>query len=206
MKNAATFAEEQLLWNTGKQAIVGLDEVGRGSWAGPVVVAGVIFPPFINLDFAVADSKLLSPQTRQSLVEKIYASALHCAICEIPVSTINTVGIGEATQIAFRNAITKLKDYYDFILIDAFYINEIPRAIQKPIVHGDRISASIAAASIIAKVYRDAIMTQLHVSFPNYNFDIHKGYGTKAHQQAIKDHGLSDVHRKSFSLEKYCLP
>lgn len=206
MLKTATFQEEQSYWNTGKKAIVGLDEVGRGSWAGPVVVAGVIFPSDCVLDFALADSKLLSPQIRENLVDKIKQASIAYAVSEVSVVAINKQGIGKATQRAFRKTLAKLKDLYDFIFVDAFYVNHISKNIQKPIIHGDQISATIAAASIIAKVYRDGLMVKLHETYPNYRFDIHKGYGTKAHQQAIRNFGLSEVHRTSFALTKYCRP
>lgn len=202
----ATFDLEQLQWQQGKKAIVGIDEVGRGSWAGPVVVAGVIFPPFCELAFDVADSKLLSPKVRRALVPKITTSAVASVIVEVDTPIINRYGIGEATHIAFRKVLKQLQTVYDFIFMDAFYIRHVKKSQQQAIIHGDALSASVAAASILAKVRRDSIMTVLDKTYPQYGFAIHKGYGTKLHQQALRAHGLSNIHRRSFRIEKYtCL-
>lgn len=200
----ATFAKEQEYWDKGYQAIVGIDEVGRGSWAGPVVCAGVVFSPNCVLDFNLADSKLLPAKKREELSKRISESACAYTIAETAVEVINEVGIGQATQITFRKVLDQLHQAYDFIFMDAFYINQINKSVQLPIPHGDQISASIAAASIIAKVYRDNLLTKLHDQYPAYGFNKHMGYGTKAHQEAIKQHGLSSIHRTSFRLEKFC--
>jgi ribonuclease HII len=198
-----TLEIEQSLWQNGYNLIAGIDEVGRGCFAGPVVVGAVIFPKGCELLKGVADSKLLKPLIRETLSEEIKKFAASWAIAEIDVPVINKVGIGKATQIAFFNVVKLLKQAPDFILIDAFAIANISPEIQKPIVNGDKICASISAASIIAKVYRDQLMTKLHNQFPEYGFAQHKGYGTKQHREAIKIHGLSKLHRTSFNLEKF---
>ena len=113
------------------------------------------------------------------------------------------MGIGKATQMAFRKTIHLLSKVPDFILIDAFYVSHLNRKRQKPIKDGDKICASISAASIIAKVYRDKLMKKLHKKYPQYGFAKHKGYGTTKHQEAIKRHGLSRIHRRSFNLSKF---
>lgn len=198
-----TFDEEQLLWNEGIAHIAGVDEVGRGCFAGPVVTAAVIMPRNFTATDEINDSKLLSAKKREKLAAIIKAHAVAYAIAEISVDIINQIGIGRATQQAFHLAITKLSVPPEFILMDAFYIQTIAREIQKPIIHGDQKSISIAAASIIAKVYRDKLMQQLHKQYILYDFATNKGYGTKKHREAIKQFGLCALHRTSFNLEKY---
>jgi ribonuclease HII len=198
-----TLNEEKLLWNQGLTNIAGVDEVGRGCFAGPVVAAAVIFPKdFEGID-GINDSKLLTALKREALDGIIKAKALAYSIAEIPVAIINDLGIGRATQQAFHKAITDLKVLYDHILIDAFYIDGLPEHKQKPIIHGDRKSTSIAAASIIAKVYRDQRMKELHPQYAVYDFFTNKGYGTKKHREAIKQYGLCPLHRTSFNLNKF---
>lgn len=203
----ATLDEERKLWKTGFNLVCGVDEVGRGCFAGPVVVGAVIFPRGVELPpEQIADSKLLTPNQRIKTVDLIKSKALAWAVVEVGVPTINKVGIGKATQMAFRKVIKTLEKQPDFVLMDAFYINRLiglTRKNQKPIIHGDQISISIAAASILAKVYRDALMKKYHQKYPNYHFGKHKGYGTKLHQEAIRKYGLTRIHRKSFNLEKF---
>ncbi len=194
---------EKDLWNSGYSLVCGLDEVGRGSFAGPVVVGAVIFPQGIRLPEGIRDSKLVKPEKRKILASQIKDCASDFSIAEVSVEIINRVGIGKATQIAFYQAIKSLKLDPEYLLIDAFYVDNIDRKKQKPILHGDGICMSIAAASIIAKVYRDELMEKLSEDYPEYNFAKHKGYGTKEHQQAIKKHGLSKIHRTSFNLDKF---
>lgn len=205
-----TLKLEQKLWKSGYRYIAGLDEVGRGSFAGPVVVGAVVFPSphdrrgkdFQMID-GLADSKLLKPRLREQLESRIKNQALCWSIGEISVRHINRQGIGKATQMAFRKAIKSLEKSPDCILIDAFYIKHVNRKKQKPIRDGDKICASISAASIIAKVYRDKLMRKLHRKYPEYGFAKHKGYGTKRHREAIKKYGLSRIHRKSFNLARF---
>lgn len=199
----ADFSLETPLWSQGFNLICGIDEVGRGCFAGPVVAGAVIFPPNSNLIDGIADSKLLKPSKREDLAKEIKDKAEAWAVGEISVEDINKFGIGQATQMAFSKAAENLKKAADFFLIDAFYVKSLDKLKQKPVPGGDRISASIAAASIIAKVYRDDLMQKLHMNFPDYGFDKHKGYGTNFHRQMIKKFGLSDLHRKSFKLDKF---
>jgi ribonuclease HII len=196
----ADLSYEKKLWREGYQSVVGVDEVGRGSWAGPVVTATVIFPAAFKPTFQLADSKLLSIKRRLELDEAIKNNAVGFAIGEVGLPHINRYGIGRSTQQGFRKALAGLSINPDFLLIDAFYIKYLPKKNQLPIVKGDQKSFSIAAASIIAKVYRDQLMEKLSLDYPNYGFEKHKGYGTKAHQEAIKIHGFSPLHRKSFDL------
>ncbi len=196
---------ERKLWNSGYTHICGLDEVGRGCFAGPVVVGAVVFPQDIVLPEGIADSKLLKPRQREKLAELIKEQALVWSIAEISVTAINKVGIGKATQMAFRKALKLLPKKADFVLIDAFYVNHLNRKRQKPVKDGDKICASVSAASIIAKVYRDKLMKKLHQKYPQYGFAKHKGYGTKQHQEAIKKYGLARIHRKSFDLQRFLI-
>ncbi len=199
----STFNIELSLWKQGYCCVAGLDEVGRGCFAGPVVVGAVIFPPNAILLDGIADSKLLKPRQREILTIAIKKQALSWSVAEISVSFINKIGIGKATQMAFRKAIKNLNKSPDYVLIDAFYVQHLSRKKQKPVKDGDKICASISAASIIAKVYRDELMRKLHYKYPQYGFAKHKGYGTKLHQDAIKKYGLTKIHRKSFNLKKF---
>lgn len=194
---------ENKLWDFGYSYIAGLDEVGRGSFAGPVVVGAVIFPKNCIIPEGLADSKLLRPRQRQKICEEIKKCALSWSVAEISVPIINKLGIGKATQMAFRKALQLLPVQADYVLIDAFYIKHFNRKKQKAIKKGDKICASISAASIIAKVYRDKLMKRLHLQYPKYRFGKHKGYGTRLHQEMIREYGLTRTHRKSFNLEKF---
>lgn len=194
---------ETKLWKSGYSLVCGLDEVGRGSFAGPVVVGAVIFPVNSLLIEGVADSKLLKPRQREKLAGWIKGEAVSWAVAEIGVSVINRVGIGKATQMAFRKAIKSLDKRPEFVLIDAFYIKHLNRKRQNAIKDGDSLCASISAASIIAKVHRDKLMKKLHKKYPRYGFSRHKGYGTRKHQEAIRKFGLSKIHRKSFDLSRF---
>lgn len=202
----ASLRLEKKLWHKGFKLVCGVDEVGRGSFAGPVVVGAVIFPPNVILPEGLADSKLLKPRQREQLAIRIKNQALCGAVAKIGVAAINRVGIGNATHMAFRKAIRLLEQKPDFVLIDAFYIKHLNRKKQQLIKDGDKICASIAAASILAKVYRDKLMKKLHRKYPDYGFARHKGYGTKFHQQALAKYGLSELHRRSFNLEKFLQP
>jgi ribonuclease HII len=201
-----TFNEESFFWKQGLKHIAGVDEVGRGCFAGPVVTAAVILPPTFASSKPINDSKKLSSKVRTELAEIIKQQAIAYAIAEVSVEVINQIGIGKATQIAFVQAVKQLSQIPDHILIDAFYILDLPRANQKPIIRGDGISISIAAASIIAKVYRDKLMEKLHIQYEQYDFATNKGYGTKKHRDAIGKYGLCDLHRTSFNLQKFVTP
>lgn len=189
--------------------VVGIDEVGRGAWAGPVVAGGVVFAPETKIPKGVTinDSKQLTSPQREKAASWIRQNSLAWGIGEAPVSVINRVGMGKATKMAFRRAISQLADKSvksikpDFLLIDAFYIpyvRGLRRKNQKAIINGDEKSISIAAASILAKVYRDALMHKLSERYRLYKWGNNKGYGTKKHQSAIKKYGLTRFHRKAF--------
>lgn len=183
--------------------VCGIDEVGRGCFAGPLVAGAVVFPSNSTLITGIADSKLLSAASRKSLESRIKELAVAWAIGEVSSEVIDKRGIMQATQAAFYLAVKNLAKVCDFFLVDAFPLKFVDLNKQKSIISGDKISASIAAASIIAKVYRDELMEKLHLSMPEYGFDKHKGYGTIFHREMIKKFGLSSLHRKSFSLEKF---
>lgn len=202
-----TLKEEKDLWQKGYRYVVGLDEAGRGSWAGPVVAAAVIFPtncrassltPAQISPLRIRDSKQLRGHQRAQLDEFIRRNCLAFTISEISVKTINREGIVKASQRAFRKCLKEIRPVPDFVLIDAFFIKHLAKKNQKPIIKGDQKSLSIAAASIVAKVYRDNLMVKLHQADPRYHFDLHKGYGTKIHQEAIRKYGLSRDHRNTF--------
>ncbi len=197
---AAHFQYEKELWKKGVEFVAGVDEVGRGSWAGPVVAAAVVFPKNINFAEELYDSKLVLPRHRERLSRLIhqYALAIGLGVVEVPV--INKLGIGKATQRAFRKAIFQLTSVPSWILIDAFYIKHLKKDNQLPIKKGDTIAASIAAASIVAKVYRDSLMRKLGRLYPEYGFGVNKGYGTAFHQEAIRKYKLCKAHRLSFNL------
>jgi ribonuclease HII len=198
-----TFDYEKKLWQQGLQYIAGVDEVGRGCFAGPVVAAAVILPSGFNATDKINDSKKLSPKVRTELATIIKEHALSFAIAEVSVDVINNVGIGKAAQQAFVNAVNSLRIKPEHILIDAFMIQALQKNKQTAIIYGDSISISIAAASIIAKVYRDQLMEKLSDDYQAYDFFSNKGYGTKKHRDAIGKYGLCDLHRTSFNLEKF---
>jgi len=191
---------EKDLWNQGYRFIAGIDEAGRGSWAGPVVAAAVVFSPNIKVPEGLRDSKLLTPKKREELDEQIREVAVGFAIGEVSVEGIEKRGIAVATQMAMRRALRDLDPEPDFSLIDYFTIQYIKKSSQKAVKKGDLHCVSIAAASIVAKVYRDNLMRQFDEDeeFGVYQFGKHKGYGTKSHQEAIREFGVCRIHRVSF--------
>lgn len=195
-----TLKVEKSLWKKGFTNVVGIDEVGRGSWAGPLVAAGVILPKNFIAPKNFADSKQISPQLRTQFDKIIRQQAKCVAVAEISHSTINKIGVGIANQMAFRKVLKLLAVPADFVLVDALHIKYLAKSIQNPIKHGDQIVTSIAAASIVAKVYRDNLMQGLAKNFPKYGFEKHKGYGTKIHQDAILKYGFCNIHRTSYNL------
>lgn len=195
-----TLKIEKELWDKGYRFVAGIDEVGRGAWAGPVVAAAVIFPPSIEIPQGLCDSKLLPPPKREELAKEIKEMAVSFAVGQIPVSIIEKKGISTATQMAMRQALRRLSSTVDFVLIDYFSLKYLKKSCQQAIKKGDVCCASIAAASIIAKVYRDFLMRQFDKDkkLRVYQFGKHKGYGTKLHQEAIARFGVSWAHRISF--------
>lgn len=195
-----SLALENKFWLAGYHFIAGIDEVGRGAWAGPLVVAAVILPVNFKIPVGLADSKLLKPEQRVILAKIIKEKAVATSISEISAKRIDKVKMAKATHEAFRRAVKGLTPCPDFCLIDAFYIKHFARKRQSAVKNGDKICASIAAASIIAKVYRDKVMRSLHFKYPIYGFAKHKGYGTKFHQEAIRKFGFCQIHRMSYDL------
>ena len=176
--------------------VVGIDEAGRGPLAGPVVASAVI----LNLDNpidGINDSKALSEKKRNELFKIINEKAIAIGIGIIDNFTIDRINILNATKEAMKAALSKITEYYDLILVDYIKMNNWPKQ-AIPIVKGDAKSASIAAASIIAKVTRDSIMAEYHDLYPQYNFASHKGYPTKEHIKNISIHGPCKIHRLSF--------
>jgi ribonuclease HII len=193
---------ERNLYRMGYRSIAGVDEAGRGPLAGPVVAAAVIFPSDTRID-GVRDSKLLSPQKRTYLAEKIREKAIAVGIGVVDHSVIDRINILRATNEAVRKAIESLDSHPDLLLIDGKFIDcDLYRVVS--LVKGDVLCHSVAAASIIAKTERDLIMRQLHIQYPQYGFDRHKGYPTAEHREAIALHGFSPVHRRTFHLKHEC--
>lgn len=194
---------EQPLWDQNKQYIAGIDEVGMGAWAGPLVIGAVIFPVNFIPSFKLADSKQLTKKKRANLVSLIEASATSYAVIEVIVDEINQQGLAASVQIGYQRVIKALKFTPDFLLIDALKLKSWPSDKQQGIIKGDQQSISIAAASILAKEYRDNLMRQLHLVEPRYAFQTNVGYGTQAHRDAIARHGLSSHHRIGYDLTKW---
>lgn len=201
MKVAATFDYENTLWKQNKKHIVGIDEVGRGAWAGPLVAGAVVFPKNFQTKERFFDSKLLTEKQRQQTSKIIYSEAVSFGIGQVTVEEITSLGLTSATQLAYQRALNQLNLTPDHYLIDAFYLKHLDKLNQTPIVHGDYLCASIAAASIIAKVYRDQLMIKLSRIYQSYNFQNNKGYGTKFHQNALSQFGLSDLHRRNYNFQ-----
>lgn len=186
---------EQEYWTRGL-LVGGMDEVGRGPLAGPVVVAYVVMPPE-PLIKGVNDSKKLSEKRRNQLYPLIKEQAVYCATASASHDEIDEMNILNATKLAFKRAFESSNSTVSDVLIDAVTGLEI-KAIQHPIVHGDALSYSIAAASIIAKVERDEFMVELDKMYPQYGFIRNKGYGTAEHIKALKEFGPCPYHRRTF--------
>ena len=192
------FSFEKKLWKKEYRVVAGVDEVGRGALAGPVVAGAVAFSPGASVLVRIDDSKKLTSKQREKAYFWIRKNALVYGIGKASVVQIDKFGIKKATEIAFRKAIKNCAKRVDFLLIDAFfipYVRGLRRKNQLAIINGDEKSVSIAAASIIAKVYRDRLMTKLN---GKYGWEKNKGYGTKDHQNALRKYGATRLHRKLF--------
>ena len=187
---------EKMYYGQGYQRIAGVDEVGRGPLAGPVVAAAVILPKD-GIGEELFDSKKISSKKREELYGIILSKALEVGIGTIGQEEIDFLNIFQATLKAMALAIENLPIPPDFVLIDGPHGLRLPIP-QKPIRKGDQLSNSIAAASIVAKVTRDRMMLECHQKYPQYNFAKHKGYGTKEHRRAIEKFGVCELHRKTF--------
>jgi ribonuclease HII len=181
----------------GFRFIAGVDEVGRGCLAGAVVVAAVILDLSKPIPAGLNDSKKLAAKKRATLNEEIRQNAVAFSIAQVEADEIDRINILQATKKAMRLAIESLKPKADFLLIDAIELKDL-KLPQKAIIHGDAISASIAAASIVAKTYRDSLMQEMDKLYPAYGFAKHVGYGTKTHFEALKTYGACPLHRRSF--------
>ena len=176
--------------------IGGGDEVGRGCLAGPVVASIVILDPK-KIDKRIDDSKKLNAKLKQELSQYIKSNCIDCEVGIVDANIIDEINIYQATKLAFGRAFEKLKKKPNYLLLDAMTVESIP-VNQKSLIKGDQLSYSIAAASILAKVYRDELMLKYDDQFPGYGFKSNKGYGTKVHLEAIKNLGPCEIHRKSF--------
>ncbi|MBS3943656.1 MAG: ribonuclease HII [Dethiobacter sp.] len=192
-------AEERIFWNQGVEFVAGVDEAGRGPLAGPVVSAAVILPPVTVMFAGLNDSKLLAKEKRDLLYDQIMDNAIAVGVGAGSVAEIEKINIFMATMLSMRRALADLKVLPGAVLVDGCPIREISIR-QKAIVRGDRLSLSIAAASVIAKVIRDRYMLDLHDRYPVYGFSRHKGYATKEHRRALADYGPCPEHRLSFNL------
>ncbi len=190
---------ERELLAKGYRYIAGVDEVGRGPLAGPVVCAAVIMPldETLLID-GVDDSKKLSEKKREILSELIKERAIAYTVYEVSEKTIDEINILEATKLGMKKALEGLAVTPDIVLTDGNMTLDIPHK-QQSIVHGDALSYSIGAASIVAKVYRDRLMEEFAKLYPAYCFEKNKGYGTAAHIAAIKEQGLCPIHRRTFT-------
>ncbi|MBR3255964.1 MAG: ribonuclease HII [Clostridia bacterium] len=189
---------EQDFHKQGYKYICGIDEAGRGPLAGPVVVASAIMPEESMIE-GVNDSKKVSEKKRELLYEKIIEEAISYSVAIISEKEIDKVNILNATKEGLTQTLVGLKTKPDLILVDALDKIDTLGISFKPIIKGDALVYSISCASIIAKVTRDRIMRQMDEIYPEYGFAGHKGYGTAKHIQAIKEYGLCDIHRKSFT-------
>jgi len=206
-----TFAFERPLWRQGLELVAGVDEVGRGPLAGPVAAAAVILPPSARADARpsgrfrwlrrVRDSKQLAAPAREELTALIHRHALAAAVAFVPVEHVDRIGIAEASRQAMLAALGDLACRPQHVLIDAFHLRAC-RLPQTAIIGGDALSLSIACASIIAKVARDAVMAEHDGRYPGYGFATNKGYGTPEHFDALDRLGPCPLHRRSFSPVK----
>lgn len=192
---------EEEYYAKGLSLICGVDEAGRGPLAGPVCAAAVILPPHADIP-GLNDSKKLTDKKRRELFPLIMEKAVAYGIAFADHREIDEINILQATYLAMQRAIDALTVRPEYALIDGNRAKDFGLPVQT-VVHGDSLSASIAAASILAKVTRDDLMVQLAQKYPQYGFEIHKGYGTKAHYEALASHGPSAVHRMSFLKKLY---
>ena len=197
-----TLTYETRLWARGYARVAGLDEAGRGAWAGPVVAAAVILPPddphLLRHLAGVRDSKQLAAARREALLGVIVEHALAWGVGAVPPADIDTIGIVPATHRAMALALQALSPPADYLLLDYVSLHD-PALPQQSLPQGDARVLSIAAASIVAKVSRDRMMVELDARFPGYGFARHKGYGTALHQAMLAALGPSMVHRRSFA-------
>ena len=196
MKVRAFRTLENTLRRMGFNHVAGVDEVGRGCLAGPVVAAAVILDPHRYIP-RICDSKTVTPLEREQLYAKITRAAVAWGVAASAPAEIDSVNIHQASLRAMQRAVMSLVPLPDIVIVDAFRIPHLPMA-QKKVVHGDSRCTAIAAASIVAKVTRDRMMLELHATDPRYGYDRHKGYATRDHLDAVGRFGYSPEHRRSF--------
>ena len=201
MSNCNMWEIEQSYFDSGVQIICGVDEAGRGPLAGPVCAAAVILPPNAEIP-GLNDSKKLSDKRRRELYPVIMEQAVAYGIGFADHKEIDEINILQATFLAMERALFQLSVKHELALIDGNRKKDFGIPV-KTVVHGDSLSASIAAASILAKVTRDDLMLKMAEEYPQYGFEIHKGYGTKAHYQALAEYGPSPIHRMTFLKKLY---
>lgn len=193
---------EEELYDSGVDVICGVDEAGRGPLAGPVVVAACILPQFLKIP-GLNDSKKVSSKKRDELYKIIVKNAIAYKVVFISSKEIDSLNILEATKKGMKEAIYGLSTKPQHVLIDAVKLDDLEIS-STSIIHGDALSSSIAAASILAKVSRDRYMEKMDIKYPNYGFKNNKGYGTKAHMEALEIYGPCPIHRKTFyPVSKY---
>jgi ribonuclease HII len=200
MMKLPTFDQEAALQAQGYRLIAGVDEVGRGALAGPVMAAAVILPLGVEIPWlgSVRDSKQLSPKQRERVFDLVQRAGIPFGLGSVPHATIDEVGIVQATRMAMAQAVDSLPSRPDFLLVDALSLPELDLP-QKGIIRGDQLSFSIACASIVAKVSRDRQMMELDGVYPGYGLARHKGYGTRQHLQCLGQLGPCAIHRRSFA-------
>ena len=201
MTERAMWEIEDALYAKGVQVICGVDEAGRGPLVGPVCAAAVILPPHIEIP-GLNDSKKLTDKRRRELYPLIKEKAVAYGIAFADHNEIDEINILQATYLAMERALSQLTVKPDIALIDGNRAKDFGLPVQT-VVHGDSLSANIAAASILAKVTRDDVMLQMAESYPQYGFAVHKGYGTKAHYQALAQYGPCPIHRMTFLKKLY---
>ena len=195
-KLRCTLRYEKRAWESGATLVAGVDEVGRGSLFGPVVAAAVILDPAYRIR-GLRDSKLLLPERREVLEKRILQHVVAWAVAAVDAACIDQINIYHASKLAMRNAVMQLAPAADYLLVDALRLDcDLP---QQPIIHGDALSASIAAASILAKVERDRMMRDWDAVFPEYGLASHKGYSAPKHLAALRQYGPTPLHRQSFA-------
>lgn len=203
-----TLDEEQALWSVGYGRVAGVDEAGRGAWAGPVVAAAVVLPPDAGIAgrlVGVADSKQLTARQRECLLAVVLAEAAGSGVGIVSATEIDAFGIAEANRLAMKLAIEALDTPPDYLLIDYLRLKSLSTP-QHSLPKGDSRVLSIAAASIVAKVTRDRLMVELAREHPGYGFERHKGYGTVDHRASLMRLGPCPIHRRSFEPVKSLQP
>jgi ribonuclease HII len=190
--------KEKQLWQKGYSLVAGIDEVGRGAWAGPIVAAGVIFAKSLRIN-DLDDSKKLSANKREKIAEIIKAKALAWTVQIVEHNIIDEIGVGKANALVIDKVINALEPRPHYLLIDKASVTKYKIRIPwETIIKGDSQVFSIAAASILAKVTRDELMLKLAKKYPRYEFDKHKGYGTALHQAIIAKYDICPIHRRSY--------